>query len=130
MVDESGVERCEGEDGRTRKGRARNLVVGERESQTAGAWQRAMAGRLTPPASNMTLVLVWLWNWSILVHVGESARAERVNLLKLPSCLPTIQDNTHTHTHTLLPLADSSIAIIAQPTNLSILVCSNVHQSG
>jgi hypothetical protein len=37
MVDESGVERCEGEDGRTRKGRARNLVVGERE-RVADSW--------------------------------------------------------------------------------------------
>jgi hypothetical protein len=86
--------------GRGKEERAILLLERERESQTAGAWQRAMAGRLTPPASNMTLLLVWLWNWSILVHVGESARAERVNLLKLPSCLPTIQDNTHTHTHT------------------------------
>jgi hypothetical protein len=115
---------CEGEGGRTRKGRARNLVV-KRVAERAGAWQRARAGRLTPPAC-LEHDAGGFWNWSILVQCGESAREhERVNLLKLPSCLPIIQDNTYT-----LTLADSSTEPIAQLTDLFIFVCSSVNQSG
>jgi hypothetical protein len=119
MVDESGGERCVKGKMAGRGKEERAILLFERESRRQLGLGRGQgpAGRLTPPASNMTLV--WLWNWSILVHVGERAREhERVNLLKLPSCLPTIEDNTYP-----LHLADSSTEIIAQPTYESVHLC-------